>query len=208
MKKWLSMLLFAGIGFGLGFFTGKRVGERKKENAKPAEAPKVEYHIDTWDIIEQEHRRLKEEANTIVQKLGYTGDEQSEPITVSKEAVNQYFCQFEHPTEDDDESPSMEEGPNANIDIISYDDYEAETEYEHKSLYFYTEDLVVCDEDEKRIENPEELIGEAALGVLSSQEASAICVRNHWTESVYFVQAIDNAYGRVVLGIEDEYPIN
>lgn len=208
MKKWLSMLLFTGIGFGLGFFTGKRVGEHKKENAKPAEVPKVEYHIDTWDIIEQENRRLKEETNTIAQKLGYTDGGKDEAYAMQQEVTDQYFSQFEHPAEDEDDERVLEEAAPQNIEVITYDAYEAETDYEHKSLYFYTEDLVVCDEDEKRIDDPEELVGKEALDMLAGMETSAICVRNHWTESVYFVQAIDNAYGRVVLGIEDEYPIN
>lgn len=207
MKKWLSMLLFTGIGFGLGFFTGKRVGEHKKENAKPVEG--ITYDHTGAQLIAEVTQK---DADGLAVSLGYTDGGKDEAYAMQQEATDQYFSQFEHPTEDEDDERVLEEAASPNIEVIAYDAYEAETDYEHKSLYFYTEDLVVCDEDEKRIDDPEELVGKEALDMLASMEASAICVRNHWTESVYFVQAIDNAYGRVVLGldlpnVDGQYPI-
>lgn len=201
MKNWMA-LLFAGIGFGLGYFTGERVGERKK-NAKPVEfVGGEEKYVAPGDPVfeEEENRKINQHAaELLAQQEGYISDEQAE-------AANAYFAQFESPQEEDpltDDEDVIEAEAKPDIWVITEDQYEAETDFEHRELYFYAEDLVVCDEDEKRIDDPEELIGKEALDFLSSGESDVVYIRNAWTECVYRVEAIENAYGRVVLGLDE-----
>lgn len=202
MNKWLSILLFGGIGFGLGFFTGERVGERKKSNAKPVEfVGGEEKYVGIGDPVfdEEVNKRV---AETIAKNEGYISQEEAD-------AANAYFAQFESPQEEDPltDEDVLEEDASPEITVITAYQYETETEFEHKELFFYTEDGVVCDEDEKRIDDPEELIGEETLKFLSANENDVAYIRNAWTECVYCIEAIDNAYGRVVLGIDEQYPI-
>jgi len=198
MNKLMEILVFGGLGFGVGFFAGLRMGERKN-NAKPVEfVGGEEKYIRPGDpVFEEEMNRAV--AERITQHEGYISDEQAD-------AANAYFAQFESPQEEDpltDDEDVIVEEAHPDISIITEDQYEAESDFEHRELYFYTEDLVVCDEDEKRMDDPEEIVGHDALNFLSSGESDVVYIRNAWTESVYRIEAIENAYGRVVLGLDE-----
>jgi len=198
MNKLMEILVFGGLGFGVGFFAGLRMGERKN-NAKPVEfVDGEETYIRPGDpVFEEEVNRAV--AERITQHEGYISDEQAD-------AANAYFAQFESPQEEDpltDDEDVIVEEAHPDISIITEDQYEAESDFEHRELYFYTEDLVVCDEDEKRMDDPEEIVGHDALNFLSSGESDVVYIRNAWTESVYRIEAIENAYGRVVLGLDE-----
>lgn len=206
MKNLFAMLLFGGIGFGMGFFAGERVGEHRKANAKPVEfVGGEEKYVGPGDPVFDEAVNRKV-AERIASNEGYIPDEEDD-------AADQYLAQFESPKEDTTDDEDLLEAPaHANIQVITADQYEAETEFEHRELYFYVEDEVVCDEDEKRIDDPEELVGEEALNFLSRMESDVIYIRNDWMEAVFRIEAIDNAYGWVVLGldlpnVDDQYPI-
>jgi hypothetical protein len=53
----------------------------------------------------------------------------------------------------------------------------------------------------------EDLIGPNTLNDMKELGVQVIFARNHWNETLYKITRIENAYGRVVLGLDDNYTI-
>ena len=206
MKKWLSMLLFTGIGFGVGFFAGERFGKKHGNESEHEETPRP---IDTSDHVRRVSAdSIKEHSDKILKENGYI------PTEEDQQAADEYFRQFEHPEEDggEDDIRVVKEATPKHTDeqyimLSDVDVWENEYEFSKVELYFYEEDEVVCDEDEKRIDDPEDLIGHEALHTFGDNPVNPydeVYVRNAFTETLYKITRIHNAYGRVVLGLEDD----
>lgn len=210
MKKWLSMLLFTGIGFGVGFFAGERFGKKHGNEPECGETPRP---IDAADHV----RRIsvddvKDHSDKILKENGYI------PTEEDQQAADEYFRQFEHPEEDGGEdyiqtgkAVTSKHTDEQYITLSDVDGWENEYEFSKVELYFYEEDEVVCDEDEKRIDDPEDLIGHEALHSFGENPVNPydeVYVRNTFTETLYKITRIHNAYGRVVLGLDDDAPMD
>ena len=219
MKKWMGMLLFTGIGVGLGFFAGERLGERKK---------KKEIETNVERNAEEQLKAVVDDyisaiANRIAVENGYEDDDQD------VQATEEYLAQFEHPEEEKDDEDIYEDEKHVDdtavqrtpdesyISLCDEEDWDNEYDFEKIELFYYEEDEIVCDEDEKRIDDPEDMIGHETLntfGSIPTNPYDVIYVRNTFTETMYQITRIHNAYGRVVLGIDDDpdveshYPIN
>ena len=201
MKAWLNAAILVGMGFGLGFFAGERFG-MKKAPKMPVETPQPEKDevLDSQNIAKNE---------------GYIPDDDEIDIDKQVEEVNAYLAEFEHPAEEDEpeEEPVYKASriildDHPTIGLVTGVDWENEEEFSRVSLTYYDEDEVVCDEDEQRIEDPEEILGPVALksfGQNPMNPEDVIYVRNTWTETMYEVVRIHNAYGRVVLGLDEDY---
>lgn len=203
MKAWLGLLGIGAIGFGIGFFAGERYGRAKAEESPPEPA-----HI---QVAKKEPVTDKDVAEYIAKKEGYVSDEDMDD-TVQR--MDEYLSGFEHPEEDDDQddmvlkeylTPPNIPGTDKNeIEVfLDVDRWDAETEYDCHELYYYEEDEVVSDEDDHRIEDYEELIGENTIQQMNDLGVLVIFARNNWTESVYKITRIQNSYGRLVLGLDD-----
>jgi len=204
MKAWIGGLILSGIGFGVGFFAGERYGRKKANEAK--QEPKL---VEEKPILEQ----TKENAEEIIQQTGYVAEDGTDDVDSQVEEVNAYLAQFEHPDENDDpveddilEEPESKEDPSY-IELVTADDWDAEEELNRVELTYYEDDEVVCDEDEQRVDDAEDLLGHEALhsfGTNLLNPDDVIYVKNHWMETIYQVTRIHNSYGRVVLGIDTD----
>lgn len=159
-----------------------------------------------WE--EEEKAKVKE----IQEENGYSDEEPSETNEMN---IDEYMASHEHPDEDtdDDEVSTVVKDihPEDYIFVIDVDEYENEYEYDHVEITYYEEDRVFCDESEKRIEDPEQIFGKNVDDLFGRNPVNpddVIFIKNTWFENVYQITRIHNAYSRVVLGIEDEYPIN
>lgn len=208
MKGWLGGLIIAGIGFGVGFFAGERFGRKEKEKDIPPvvveEAPAP---------VPDPPPSSKEVANDICEKEGYISEER-ESVDKDLNEVNEYLSQFESPEEESGEEEEnaggvlIEAPPEDYISLITADEFDADEVYGRVSYTYYDEDDIVCDENEVRVEDVEDLIGTEALhsfGKDPRNPDNVVYVRNTWDETLYEITCIHNSYGRVVLGIDDSY---
>lgn len=209
MKGWLGGLIIAGIGFGVGFFAGERFGRKEKE--KDIQSVVVE---ETPTIVPGAAPSSKEVAKDICEKEGYISEER-ESVDKDLNEVNEYLSQFESPEEDSEDETEEDAGgvlietlPEDYISLITADEFDADETYGRVSYTYYDEDDIVCDENEVRVEDAEDLIGTEALhsfGKDPRNPDNVVYVRNTWDETLYEITCIHNSYGRVVLGIDDSY---
>lgn len=195
-KVWFGLLGIFSLGAGIGFFAGERYG--RKQAGKELAAEKEEPAVNAAKIT------LSPSADQLLDSLGYNP---SDDMDETKAEMDEYLSQFEHPSEEEGSSDENTEDYSRLlkdcIDIYFDEDvYDSESEYTCQDLAYYLEDEVLCDENEKRIEDPEEILGPDALPNLTESQMAAIYVKNHWNEHFYRVTAVPNAYGRVVLGLE------
>ena len=201
MKAWLGIFGIFGIGLGIGFFAGERYGKKQAMNI-PNEVSNKAGEDGTDD---------KETANKIAEDQGYIS---SDDLTPTVEEMDQYLASFEHPSEDDEdeiepEPDTKDENEQIEDELIELfcdeSRWDSETEYDCHELYWYTEDNVICDEDEHRLEDAEERIGKNTIATMTEWDVPVIFARNSWSEDLYKITKIDNAYGRVVLGLDEDY---
>ena len=186
MKTFAAFFGLAGICFGIGFFAGERYGRKQvKQNLE-----KEDQDAETDTVTPEE--------------LGYISDE------CQSEKMDNYLAEHEHPDEAD--SQETEETEENDISLEPLDDFievffdedrwDNETAFDCRDLTYYVEDEILCDEDEKRIDDPQELIGSTAIALMLQTASPVIFVRNSWSEVLYRISRVDNAYGRAVLGID------
>lgn len=205
MKNWMGTLLFTVLGLGLGFFAGEQVGRRKAQKEAPAPQP---------DIPEATE---EETVQQIAEENGY--------ISSDEKATDEYLGRYEHPEEEEESDGGGDEieeilrssDPDHYIFLTDQDEWDQNPNgIDQVEWFYYEEDEVVCDEDEKRVDDPEDQLGERALntfGMNPLNPQDVIFVRNEFTETLYKITRIHNAYGRVVLGldalpdVERDYPV-
>lgn len=193
MNKYAGMALLLLTGAGVGFFAGERIGEKIANKNRKEGCDHC-----TTVIQEPDDRQLMAD---IARDNGY--------ITEEQQAADEYFAEHEHPSEEDD-TPTLEEPvpEDRYISIIDEDEWENDVDTDKVELTYYDEDEIVCDEDENRIEDYEDLIGNWTLDrFVEDQNLEILYVRNSFTETLYMIVRVRNAYSRAVLGIEGEYPI-
>lgn len=200
MKAWVGFLGLFGLGAGVGFFAGVHFEQRRKRKEEE-------------DILRQE----QEESDKIMQEQGYEPDENDiDPGDMDMEKtareMEEYLAKFEHPGDDeelvDDEDLNAESAGKAGTDdsielFFDEDRWDSETDYACRELYYYVEDGIVADEDEHRIEDYEDMIGSEAINEMLEAGTGVIFARNSWTEELFKVTQMNNAYARLVLGLED-----
>jgi len=199
MKNWMGTLLFTVLGLGLGFFAGERVGRRKAQKEAPVPQPDIQQKTE------------EETVQQIAEDNGY--------IPSDEKATDEYLGMYEHPEEEEESDGSGDEIEDSDhyIFLTDQDEWDQNPNgIDQVEWFYYEEDEVVCDEDEKRIDDPEDQLGERALNTFGMNPLNpwdVIFVRNDFTETMYKVTRIHNAYGRVVLGlaelpdVERDYPV-
>lgn len=101
---------------------------------------------------------------------------------------------------------SQENKKNNRPYVIDYDDFsDAPDDYEIETLYFYSDDGYLCDENDEIIENDEEIVGVDYEDVLNTQTTAF--VRNDILKKVYEIYRLDRSYKKDILDArEDESP--
>lgn len=77
--------------------------------------------------------------------------------------------------------------------VIDYDDFaDAPDEYERQTLYFYSNDGYLCDEEDQLVEDEEKIVGREFEDVLNSEPVAF--VRNDTLKTVYEIYRLDRSY--------------
>ena len=77
--------------------------------------------------------------------------------------------------------------------VIDYDDFaDAPDEYERQTLYFYSNDGYLCDEEDQLVEDEEKIVGREFEDVLNFEPV--VFVRNDILKTVYEIYRLDRSY--------------
>lgn len=77
--------------------------------------------------------------------------------------------------------------------VIDYDDFaDAPDEYERQTLYFYSNDGYLCDEEDQLVEDEEKIVGREFEDVLNFEPV--VFVRNDTLKTVYEIYRLDRSY--------------
>lgn len=195
MKPWMKIIMWLGLGFGIGFFAGEQVGEHRAEKEKP-EQPEV-----SAELYVGPARDAMEE---------YRGGD-----TDGDEVLTGYVPGFE-PADDDPDMPTEEDiqidpeipqlHPQHLVpEIIGEEEYNANIwNYDLENLLFYEMDEVLYNETTQTIiENPEDVIGHGTLfefGGDPNNPVDTIFVKNDTYGVLFRIDRIDAAFCDAVDG--------
>lgn len=232
IKIAIVSFISCAIGCSVGFIFGEKLTKKKADRHAQVMASRVlkreidndgiRVEVEGSDWAAREVRRANMEerkaqiahsweinpAKKIQEENGYSAEE--EPIDSNEVSTDEYLASHEHPDDGDTDGDLLnivpDRAPEDYIYIIDVDEYETEEEYEHVEVTYYEEDEVFCDEDEKRIEDPEQIFGKNVDDLFGRNPVNpddVIYIKNTWFEKVYQITRIHNSYGRVVLGLDD-----
>ena len=86
--------------------------------------------------------------------------------------------------------------------VIDYNDWEyGPEEYDRQFLYYYSEDRVLCEDDDSIVEDEEELVGFDYEDILDIQ--TTVWVRNDKVNTLYEIHRIDDSYASSVANIAE-----
>lgn len=225
MKAWTNVLWFL-IGGGIGYFVGdgirKKIDSREKEEPKKEEKPAHEEKpvviLDrNEEAIIESSRKIRQEMNETAKSMaelaGYSRPPKTEEEKEAEEPdfdkdvaeMELYLASFEHPSEE-----TGEENEDARPEYITVQDYfENESQYEQRSLIYYDEDQVLCDENEEKLENaasviPREFIPPDETQIQYYNDGEYFFVRNHRLKTDYEIKIMYCSYAHMVMGLEPE----
>lgn len=189
MKTWMKILMWFGLGGGIGFFAGYQVGakvQKKEDETEQAQEWKQEQPDIT---VEEALDAYRGEENAEELPKADTDDEEmpEEPPRIGDEEIIEDIPQL-HPQH---LIPKR----------ISEDEYyENPNGYEQARLIFYDLDEVVYNpETRSKVKNPEEIVGLATLKGLDKNHP-LIFVSNSTIETVFRIEWLDAAYEDEILG--------
>lgn len=199
MKAWVGFVTIFGAGLGVGFFAGTRYGQKKEIDRQN-------------DILKEQQAAKQEEKKT------------DEIYEKAKEAVKEYtdkdFDMDKAAKEMDDclnpqDFPGWDDEPEEDdkyIRIAGEVDWDENTEYSPNELRYFKEDEQFADENDERVEDPEESIGKEAIRQLREYDnLQELYVVNEWTMEIFRITVEHDSYARAILGENEDfefYPTN
>lgn len=145
----------------------------------------------TWAVLKTRYEaRIQEEVNSVKETFSRVHNkaiESNAPVDPDEMLSDLGYINEEK--EEDD----MAEGPY----VISPDEF-GEKDYNMVTLTYYN-DRVLADRFEERIENPEELVGDEALGSFGEYEDDAVYVRNDALKTDYEILLDMRDYSEVAV---------
>ena len=225
MKLWMKALVWLGLGGGIGFFAGYRVGlkfgyDQKTEEDCPADAQKIESKYQTEiSALKEKHRVEMETARTqfkeaMAAQRQYFGEKDDETIS-----EGQMEMDIDEDADDDvmNEEPEMPEDVLDEIeqlhpqDILPYgisaSEYEEdESGYDKIELDYYTEDSVIFDpRREEKWTRPEQLLGigwktrfiSPGQTQHGDKPIREVFIKNDTMECLYKITRIDDSFERL-----------
>jgi hypothetical protein len=220
MKLWMKALVWLGLGGGIGFFAGYRVGlkfgyDQKTEEDCSADAQEIESKYQTEiSELKEKHRVEMETARTqfkeaMAAQRKYFGEKDDETIS-----EGQMEMDIDEDADDDvmNEEPEMPEDVLDEIeqlhpqDILPYgisaSEYEAdESGYDKIELDYYTEDGVIFDpRREEKWTRPEQLLGigwKTRFISSGDKPIREVFIKNDTMECLYKITRIDDSFERL-----------
>lgn len=186
MKAWMT-LLWAGLGFGFGYFVGDRV--RQKMDADGV----------------GEDQAAKE---VTPEQLGYSvpeGEETEEPdFDKDIQEMTEYLAETEHPEEDEDHVFIPKVHAEKHIMVVTVDEMMEDLEnYTQVSLHWYGGDDVLCNDMDEPLpaEERDQILGAIMLDEVADEyffgDGAELAIRNDILETYYDVFCMRYKYSDI-----------
>lgn len=214
-------LLGAGIGAGLGGLIANQIWKDEYEEVVGSD------DVGEAEELTDEQREQIEDGSEIVETVTYEPMEDGEQVVKEKKTkkkgpqaprVNPDIVDYNRFSKTARKDKTLnqvaqeagvlevEPGKPRIISLIEFLD--PSRGYSQETLSYYDDDDVLCDEQEKPIPSPEELLGDALHHFgMSSDDPDMVYVRNDKTMTNYEVPRIHGKYSVIVAGIPDELEV-
>lgn len=230
MKAWMKVLMWLGLGAGVGFFAGMQVGQRQERKAEAARL--------NADILRKRSEMTAKAAENVYEACE-AFQRASDAVDACVYALNAYRGGDisaaegtdripEKTATDEDDIPPMPTEEDIQIPdipvlhptqlvpvIISESEYEAnEWEYDKEKLVYYAgDDVLYNSATQSIIENPNDVLGIGTLiagfGGDPKNPVDVIYVKNETYGTLFRVEQVDDAFCDAVdgtAGPEDDDP--
>lgn len=227
MKAWMKVLMWLGLGAGVGFFAGMQVGQRQERKAEAARL-NADIYRKRSNMAAEAVKNVSEACQAGQDAVDACADAltayRGGDITTA-EGVNQIL---EKTATDEDDIPPMPTEEDIRIPdipvlhptqlvpvIISESEYEAnEWEYDKEKLVYYAgDDVLYNSATQSIIENPNDVLGIGTLiagfGGDPKNPVDVIYVKNETYGTLFRVEQVDDAFCDAVdgtAGPEDDDP--
>ena len=191
MKAWMA-LLWAGIGFGIGYFVGDRVRQKMDEDgvdneqaAKEVTPEQLGYSVPDTDEDDDENDRDEPDFDKDIEEM------------------ESFLAETEHPEDDEPEfMPKMHE--NKTVEVVSMDEMLEDLEnYPQVSLHWYAVDDVLCNDMDEPLplEERDQILGAIMLDDIADEyfygDGKELAIRNDILETYYDVYCLRYAYSAI-----------
>lgn len=193
MKAWIGLATIFGAGLGVGFLAGTRYGQKKEIDRQN-------------DILKERQKKTPEEkkADEVFEQAKDAVKEYAEEdfdMDKTAKEMAEYLEQTAFPGQDDEPE---EDGKY--IRIVGEAMWDENTEYAPSELRYFREDEQFADENDERLEDPEESIGKEAIRQLKEYDnLQELYVLNEWTMEIFRITVEEDSYARAILGAEDDF---
>lgn len=186
MNDYLKYATIFGTGAGLGFLVAKKILE------------------DSYDEPLEKENEVNTRPGNMLLHLHESEDANKEVTTRRHEQiVRDYGSIFSEAVEKDEEdidyNEHLEDPSSYVIPQINFGDIE---HYERISLFYYSKDGVLVDDDEEKIDNLTETF-KLAIYTLENQPVPVVYVRDNDQQIDYEITRIDQSYRVQILGMDD-----
>lgn len=186
MKAWMA-LLWAGLGFGFGYFVGDRVRQK----------------IDADGVGEKQAAK-----EVTPEQLGYSvpeGEETEEPdFDKDIREMTEYLAETEHPEEDEEGVFIPKVHEEKHIMVVTVDEMMEDLEnYTQVSLHWYGGDDVLCNDMDEPLplEERDQILGSILLEDVAEEyffaDGGELAIRNDILETYYDVFCMRYKYSDI-----------
>lgn len=207
MKNWMKILMWAGLGGGIGFFAGLQVGSRRAAvmETEHWEAVYNNGHTDGYaKAVEDNKNAWKEVTQQIAESAikDYGGDTDGDHVNV---IPDEEPPMPEEPVaigdEEEIEIPQLHPQHLVPVQITEEEYYENPWHYDQESLIFYEMDEVLFNKDTREAmttkDDQDQVVG---IGMLfnfylkDGESLDAIFVKNDTMGTIFRIDRMDAAY--------------
>lgn len=203
-KTFLAFGVGLAVGIGGTYFYLKKKYEEKlsdqiqeirKHYQKKQEKPKT---------IEEAGENFKEGLTNFANRFEEAEERGKDRIAYESIVKRYQGSDEERPVDPAEQESPPEDEPEEEIFTVTEEEMETYDNFEGIDLTYYTEDDILCDDQEQVIEDPEAIIGDALtkFGVKSGY-SNTVYVINKRVRAIFEVLTVEGSYQEIVLGCED-----
>lgn len=191
MKAWMA-LLWAGIGFGIGYFVGDRVRQKMDDDGVNEQAAKeVTPEQLGYSVPDTDEEKTDDDFD------------EEEDFDTGIEEMESFLAETEHP---EDDAPEFEpkKHEDKTIMIVPMDEMLEDLEnYPQVCLHWYAVDDVLCDDTDAQLplEERDQILGSIMLDDVADEyfygDGKELAVRNDILETYYDIYCLRYAYSDI-----------